>query len=129
MFENPCNILEQVFAALDRRDADAIVELMAADVILVDEISRRWLKGHDEVADQLRTMLAATSSVNSRLSDLHSRPLGNDAVLVTGWLDQRYCLDGQDQTITAPLSACLEAEQGAWRLVSLHAVPLVENQN
>ena len=124
----PCDVLAQVFTALDRRDPKAIEALLGADVVLVDEISRRWLRGSAEVAAQLQAILAATSCVDSRLSELHSRPLGSDAVLVTGWLDQSYRLDGQDQTISAPLSACLEHQQGSWRLVSLHTVPLVENQ-
>jgi ketosteroid isomerase-like protein len=128
MTVDPCDVLAQVFTALDRRDPEAMVALLGADVVLVDEISRRWLRGSAEVAAQFQATLAATSFVESRLSDLHSRPQGSDAVLVTGWLDQSYCLNGQDETISAPLSACLERQQGSWRLVSLHAVPLVENQ-
>ncbi len=129
MSVDPCDVLAKVFTALDRRDPEAIEGLLGADVVLVDEVSRRWLRGSAEVAAQLHGILAATSFVESRLSDLHSRPLGSDAVLVTGWLDQSYRLDGQDQTISAPLSACLEHQQGSWRLISLHAVPLVEKQD
>ncbi len=72
-------------------------------MVLVDKISRRWLRGADEVAAQLHAILAA------------------------GWLDQSYRLDGKEQTISTPLSACLKSQQGSWRLISLHAVPLVEN--
>lgn len=126
MSKPPSQILHELFAALDHKDGDSILSLMSADIVMVDEISRRWLRGKDAVAAQIRAVLAATDSVQSRLSDLQMQPLGPEALLATGWLDQTYILNGHGQTITAPLSACLQAQAGTWMVTSLHAIPLTE---
>lgn len=126
---DPIAILELLFGALDRKDQAAILELMGADVVMVDEISRRWLRGIAAVAEQIGAVLPLTTGLESKITDLHSQPLGTDAVLVTGWLDQTYTLDGETQSISAPLSACLVAaaegsEAPRWQVVSLQAIPL-----
>jgi hypothetical protein len=121
---DPYSVVTQLFAALDRKNENAMVALLAADVVLVDEVSCRWLRGLVDVQAQIHAILDDTSFIESRLSDLQSRPIGGDAVLVTGWLDQRYCIGGQEKTITAPLSACLEWAEGTWKVISLHAIPL-----
>jgi len=121
-------ILDDLFFALDRRDADAILALMSPHIVMVDEISRRWLRGKDAVAGQIKAVLSAADSVQSRLSDLQIQPLEPQAVLVTAWLDQTYILNGDEQTITAPLSACLQADGDTWLVSSLHAIPLMEEK-
>ncbi|MEB3165870.1 MAG: nuclear transport factor 2 family protein [Cyanobacteriota bacterium] len=122
----PTQILHDLFAALDRKEAEQILALMSPDIVMVDEISRRWLRGKDSVARQLNTVLAAAGMVHSQLSDLQSKALGSDAFLCTGWLDQSYTLNGDELTISAPLTACLTASDDSWVVVSLHAIPLMD---
>lgn len=126
MSKLPMQVLDDLFAALDQRDPESILSVMSAEIVMVDEISRCWLRGKDAVAGQIKAVLAATDSVQSRLSDLQIQPLGPQAMLATGWLDQTYVLDGVEQTITAPLSACLQAHAASWLVTSLHAIPLME---
>lgn len=126
MSHTPAQILEDLFSALDRKDVSGILSRMGTDVVMVDEISRRWLRGKEVVSAQITSVLAATGSVQSRLSDLEIHPLGADALLLTGWLDQTYILNGEQQIITAPLSACLQACDESWVVASLHAIPLPE---
>lgn len=128
MTDTPQQVLERLFMALDRNDPEAILLEMGPDVAMVDEISRCWLRGIEAVATQLRAVVPVTSGLSSTVKDLHTRPLGPEAVLVSAWLDQSYTLDGQTQMISAPLSACLEARDGRWLVVSLHAIPLPEAQ-
>lgn len=128
MTDSPLQVLERLFQALDRNDPEAILEEMGADIAMVDEISRRWLRGREPVSAQLRAVVPVTTGLSSAVKDLHTQPLGNAAVVVTGWLDQSYTLDGQTQTISAPLSACLESRDGRWLVVSLHAIPLPETE-
>lgn len=128
MTDSPLQVVERLFLALDRNDPEAILVEMGPDVAMVDEISRSWLRGIEAVATQIRAVVPATTGLSSTVKDLHLRPLGPEAVMVTGWLDQSYTLDGQPQTISAPLSACLESQGGTWRVVSLHAIPLGDPQ-
>ena len=126
MSKLPTQVLEDLFAALDRRDPESTVAVMSPDVVMVDEISRCWLRGKAAVASQIKAVLSAADSVQSRLSDLQIQPLGPQVMLVTGWLDQAYRLSGEEQIITAPLSACLQAHEDSWIVVSLHAIPLMD---
>lgn len=126
MSKLPIQVLEDLFAALDQKDSKSILALLSPDVVMVDEISRTWLRGKEAAARQIQAVLSAADAVRSRLSDVQLQPLGQEAVLVTGWLDQTYILKGDHQTITAPLSACLKHDNAAWIVASLHAIPLMD---
>ena len=46
--------LESMFDAFERGDVEALVALVGSDAQGVDEISRKWLRGTDEVQNYLQ---------------------------------------------------------------------------
>jgi hypothetical protein len=92
-------------------------------VALLDEISRCWLRGRDEVEAYLLKTLAATETVKSQLGDIHCQRQG-ETTWITAWLEQTYTFDGKQHSITAPTTAVLQLEGGQWKLALLHAMPL-----
>ena len=46
--------LEKMFDAFERKDVETFVGAVANEAQAVDEISRRWLRGGDEVRNYLR---------------------------------------------------------------------------
>jgi hypothetical protein len=121
--KNPTDTLLSFFAALDRLDAGALGACCSDGMALVDEISRRWLRGRAEVGTYLLQTLAATEAVQSKLGDIHCKQQGETA-WITAWLDQNYTFGGKQHSITAPTTAVLQLEEGRWKLVLLHALPL-----
>jgi ketosteroid isomerase-like protein len=114
------------FAALDRLDSSAMAACCDESVELVDEISRRWLRGRFEVEAYLRQTIAAMEQVESRLDDLHCSLLGETA-LITAWLEQTYTFEGKRQQISSPTTVVLRCLDGQWKLVLFHSLPLAES--
>jgi len=121
--ENPTDTLLSFFSALDGLDAGAMGACCSDGVALVDEISRCWLRGRAEVEVYLLKTLAATETVQSQLGDIHCQQQGETA-WITAWLEQTYTFDSKQQNITAPTTAVLQLEDGKWKVVLLHALPL-----
>lgn len=119
-------VVRGVLAALDRLDMASIGELLAPEAQGVDEISRRWMRGREEVGAYLRQLEGAVQDVRSELRDVHEVVWG-DTGMVTAWLEQDYTLEGQRQHISAPTTVVLHQEDGRWRVVLLHSVPLPES--
>ena len=92
--QNPTDSLLSFFEALDHLDAGAMVTCCSDRVTLVDEISRSWLRGRDEVEAYLRKTLSATETVESLLSDIHCQQQGKTA-WITAWLEQTSAFEGK----------------------------------
>ncbi len=114
-----------LFAALDRLDVAAVGELLADDASMVDEITKKWMRGKDTVLASLTPTFAAMQSIRSTLSDLHTYEAVESAT-VTCVLDQTYVLDGTSTTITSPTTCVLRRVGGTWRMVVMHSVPLAD---
>jgi ketosteroid isomerase-like protein len=121
------NVANDLMAALDSQDLDRMVEAIGEDAQGVDEISRRWLRGRDELDGYLRQMIGAVSGVRSELRDAQERVWGDVGVL-TCWLEQDYTLEGNAQHISAPTTIVLRREGGTWKVVLFHSIPLPEQQ-
>lgn len=113
------------FAAIDRLDLAGLGELLADDASLVDEISRKWLHGKDTALAALAPTFDAVQSIRSTLSDLRSHAMA-DCTTVTCVLDQTYVINGTATTIVAPTTCVLRRDNGPWRIVVMHSVPLAE---
>jgi len=111
------------FAALDARDADRMMELLAGDVQSVDEISRRWLRGRGDVDNLLREVMTAVSDIRTHLRDAEER-IWEDTGVLTCWIDQDYTMNGTAQHISAPTTLVLRRDGAAWKLVLWHSIPL-----
>jgi hypothetical protein len=77
---------QEFFAALDAKDVDRLTGRFADDAQGVDEISRRWIRGRNEVESYLRQLLDAVSDVRTELRDPQERVWG-EAGVVTCWIE------------------------------------------
>jgi hypothetical protein len=119
------SIVRKLFADLDQADYDTIVERAATDVQAVEEIRRRWMRSRDELKDYFAQFESVMSGAKSELSDIHETSW-EDTGLVTFWLEQSYVLDGEEQHVSAPTSMLFRREDGDWKLVLAHSVPVPE---
>jgi uncharacterized protein (TIGR02246 family) len=118
-------VARQMLAAVDRNDAEGIMRTAADDIVGIDEISRRWLRGRAAVGEYVRQLVTAVQDVRSELRDVQEAVWG-DVGLVTCWLEQDYTLEGKRQHVSAPTSVVLRREGAAWRVVLFHSIPLPE---
>ena len=116
-------VVHEMFAALDRNDADGVIRTGAKDMQGIDEISRHWMRGLDEVGNYIRQLLTMVSNIRSSVNDVHETVIG-DAGLVTCWLEQDYVMEGTPQHISAPTTMLLRREDGAWKILLFHSLPL-----
>jgi hypothetical protein len=118
-------IVRKLFDDLDQANYDAVVERAATDVQAVEEIRRRWMRSRDDLKDYFAQFAGVVSGAKSELSDIHETSW-EDTGLVTFWLEQSYVLDGEEQHVSAPTSMLFRREDGDWKLVLAHSVPVPE---
>ena len=121
--EQPTDLVRRFFEAFDRLDFDMLLAYTAADAQGVDEISRRWLRGREDIAAYTQSLAGAVGDVHTTLSDLQERRYGDTAV-VTCWIEQDYTLEGQATHVSAPCTIVLRNEDSAWKSALISAVPL-----
>lgn len=119
------SIVRELFDDLDRMDFDALAERAAADVQAVEEIRRRWIRERDDLRDYFAQLKPIMSDIKSQLTDIHEISWG-DTGLVTCWLEQDYVLDGEVQHVSAPTTMLFRREDGEWKAVLMHSVPLTD---
>jgi ketosteroid isomerase-like protein len=112
--------------ALDTLDPDRLVQDMDPDAQGVDELSRRWLRGRDELERYIRQMIGMVSDVHTTLRDVTEYVWG-DTGLLTCWFEQRYTLDGAEQHISAPTTIVFRRTDGEWKLALFHSIPLSDH--
>lgn len=115
----------ELLSALDIMDVERLLQLMAEDAQGVDEISRRWMRGRDEIEAYLRQVAAAITDIRTEIRDVDEREWGDTGVL-TCWFEQDYTLEGVRQHISAPTTMVFRREGGAWKVALLHSIPLAE---
>jgi ketosteroid isomerase-like protein len=116
-------VASELMAAFASNDLDRVFELSGDDAQGVDEISRRWIRGRDELDRNLRQTLGAVSAIRSDLQDVHEHVWGDVGVL-TCWLEQDYTFEGNSQHISAPTTIVLHREAEVWKAVLFHSIPL-----
>jgi ketosteroid isomerase-like protein len=115
--------LRDFFGALDRMEVDPLIDRMADDMEGVDEISRRWIRGKDAMADYARAVTEAVSGPVTEIKDVHERVWG-DAGVVTCWIEQDYTYEGAAQHVSAPTTVVFRREDGAWKMALFHSIPV-----
>jgi uncharacterized protein (TIGR02246 family) len=119
------SLVQGMFDALERQDADAALALIDADGEGVDEISRRWIRSGSELTAYVSQLMGMVSDVSSQLNDVHERTIG-DIGIVTFWLEQDYTLEGERHHISAPTTVVARRRDGEWKFTLFHSVPLPE---
>ena len=115
--------VQRVFQALDVNDADTATALIAEDAQGIDEISRRWMRGRDEMTGYVREMLTQAMDIHSEVRDIHEAEWG-EAGVVTFWLEQGYTLNGERQQVSAPTTAVLRRQSRDWKIALFHSIPI-----
>lgn len=123
MSSGPVQALEEFLSALAAGDDEGVLTLLSDNAAGIDEVSRAWLYGKQELTDYVRDLLEGLSDLSSRLTEVHEDIVG-DTAFVTAILEQTYLLDGVAQRIVAPASFGLRRDGGTWRICLFHATPL-----
>jgi uncharacterized protein (TIGR02246 family) len=118
-------VVREMFDALSKKDIDALQRFVADDSQGVDEISRRWLRGREDMNQYITRLVEMVDDVRSEMRDVHEAVHG-DVGVVTFWLEQDYTLEGERQHVSAPTSVVLRREGGAWKLALFHSIPVPE---
>jgi len=121
-------IVRKLFDDLDQANYGALVERAATDVQAVEEIRRRWMRSRDDLKDYFAQFDGVISGAKSELTDIHETSW-EDTGLMTFWLEQSYVLDGEEQHVSAPTSMLFRREDGDWKLVLAHSVPVSEEDD
>ncbi len=113
----------QYFDFVDRKDAEAIIQAGTEDIQAVDEISRRWMRGIDELGAYIRRVVNMVDDVHTSITGVHETSIGDIGIL-TCWIEQDYKLEGKAQHVSAPTTVAFRRENGAWKVVLFHSLPL-----
>ena len=116
-------VANEFVQALDARDPERLVSRLDADAQSVDENSRRWLRGRDELEGYIRQMIGMVTDVHTTLRKV-TEHIWDDVGVLTCWFEQRYTLDGNNQQISAPTTMIFRRTNGEWKLALFHSVPL-----
>jgi uncharacterized protein (TIGR02246 family) len=119
-------VAEKLFQALQARDPERVFSAVDADPQSVDENSRRWLRGRDELEGYIRQMFETVTDVDTMLRDV-TEQIWDDTGVLTCWLEQRYTLEGSKQQISAPTTMIFRRTKGEWKLALFHSVPLTDH--
>jgi len=118
----------QYFDFVDRKDAEALIQASTNDIQGVDELSRRWMRGIDELGAYIRRLLNMVDDVHTSISRAHETIHGDIGIL-TCWVEQDYTLEGKAQHVSAPTTVVFRRENGAWKAALFHSVPLPPEEN
>ena len=99
------------------------MQSLDSDIQSVDEVSRQWLRGNDELRSYIARLVATVSAVKTELRDTQEK-VWDDTGLLTGWIEQQYTIDGAPQQISAPTTLVFRRAADGWKLALFHSVPL-----
>ena len=115
--------LDEFFAAFERGDGDALAAAIDSDAQGVDEISRRWIRGTDEVRTYVRGLVSMVTGIKTVFHD-GSETINGDAGLLTCWMEQDYLLDDAMQHVSAPTTVQFRRDPTGWKMTLFHSIPL-----
>ncbi len=107
---------------LDAKDEAAIRDLLTDDAQLVDEITRRWVRGPSAIGVALRTIFSRVSDVHSTAEDVHVTRWG-DVEIETFVLGQVYDLDGVTTRVVSPTTLVWRRTPAGWKLALIQSLP------
>jgi uncharacterized protein (TIGR02246 family) len=115
----------ELFSAFEAKDSARLTDLFSEDAQGVDEISRRWIRGRDELEAYLRQLIEVVSDVQTELRDAREASWGETGLL-TCWLEQSYTHEGRAQHVSAPTTIVFRRENGTWKAALFHSIPIPE---
>lgn len=118
----PVTMGAEYLRLLDTKDEAAIHELLAEDAQLVDEITRKWIRGRDAIGAALRELFTRISDIHSSAEDVHVGRWG-DVEVETFLLRQIYDLDGASCRVVSPTTLVWRRSGHRWRLAVIESIP------
>jgi ketosteroid isomerase-like protein len=92
----------------------------------VDEISRRWVRGRDDLEAYIGQLIERITDVHTTLRDV-TEHVWDDTGLLNCWFEQRYTFDGTEQDISAPTTMVFRRTTGEWKLALFHSIPVSDH--
>lgn len=120
----PLTMGAEFLRLIDAKDETAIVRLLAEDAQLVDETTRRWVRGREAIGATLRDQLSRIADMQSSATDVHVERWG-DVEVETFILHQVYDLDDAPCYETSPTTLVWRRIDRTWRLAIIDAVPTI----
>ncbi len=118
----PVTMGAEYLRLLDAKDEVAIHDLLAEDAQLVDEITRKWIRGRDAIGVVLRELFTRVSDIHSAAEDVHVRRWA-DVEVETFVLRQVYDLDGTTCWVVSPTTLVWRRTGHQWRLAVIESIP------
>src|SRR5437773_10597878 len=94
------DVTRELLSALDALDVDRMVQIATDDAQGVDEISRRWMRGRNDLEGYLRQLTSAVADVHSELLDPEER-VWREVGVLTCWLEPSYTSVGRACQLSA----------------------------
>lgn len=120
----PLTMGAEFLRLLDAKDEAAIVHLLADDAQLVDETTRRWVRGRDAIGSVLREQLSRMCDIHSTAQEVHVERWG-DVEVETFVLRQVYDCDDAPCYEVSPTTLVWRRIDRAWKLALIDAVPTI----
>ena len=117
------NIVTQMFQSLDDLDAPNVVKWFAHDIQMVEEISGKWTRGKNHAEKAFTDSLQVVSDIHSKISEFYT-VMTDETALLTCLLTQTYIYQGNPVSLVAPTPVAFRRENGEWKIILLHSLPL-----
>ena len=116
------NVVIDLFAAFDKLDVASVIDRLSDDIEQVDELTQKWSRGKEKVAEAYNGFAGMVSDIKSELSDFNVIT-SSDMSIVTCTLHQSYTHEGNPVSIVAPTTVVFRQDGGAWKVVLIHSIP------
>ena len=123
MTQEPQQLVIDTFKDLDALDFASLFTKLADDIETVDELTQKWNRGRTAVEATFAALEGVISDIKSEVSDFNVITM-DDVAVVTCVLKQSYLLEGNHASIVSPTTCVLRHENGGWKFVVIHSIPL-----
>ena len=120
----PLTMGAEFLRLIDAKDETGIAHLLAEDAQLVDETTRRWIRGREAIGAALREQLSRIADIQSTAREVHVERWG-DVEVETFILHQVYDLDDAPCYEVSPTTLIWRRIDRSWRLAVIDAIPTI----
>jgi ketosteroid isomerase-like protein len=106
---------------LEAKDETGIFDLLAEDAQIVDELTRRWVRGRHPIGAAMRELFTRVTDIHSTAEDVHVMRWG-DVQVETFTLHQVYDLDESSVWAVSPTTLVWHRVDHAWKLALMASI-------
>lgn len=118
----PAMMATEYLRLLEAKDEAGIFDLLADDAQIVDELTRRWVRGRHQIGAALRELFTRVTDVHCTAEDVRVVRWG-DVQVETFTLRQVYDLDEASCWVVSPTTLVWHRVDHAWRLALMSSIP------